>query len=127
MGEIHPVIFLERKWSGNRPWYTLSINQEGTVEYNGIRNVKTMGKHLYSIKREELNELIDTAKAVYFFSLRDQYDAIVKSHNSCQTTISVSFDTRYKIIKYAGESKVPRSLEMLVKKIERITNITQWI
>ena len=125
---IQPVIVMEqRQLNNDGPWYSLSIDKEGTVEYNGIRNVKTLGKQIHKVKKEDLNELIEFAKTVYFFSLRDEYCAIVKHPNSRQTYISISLENRYKRITYVNESKVPRSLIMLVKKIETVTNVAQWI
>jgi hypothetical protein len=126
--DIVPVIAIEQKWlNNNGPWYSLSIDREGTVEYNGINKVKTLGKQLSNIKKEELNELVDVAISIYFFSLRDEYGDIINYPNSCQTSISISLEKRYKKITYLNESRVPRDLVWLVKKIERITNVAQWI
>ena len=53
-------ITLERKWPNNNgPCYSLYIDDEGNVEYNGISNVKTMGKRFSKITIEDLNSLID--------------------------------------------------------------------
>jgi hypothetical protein len=86
-----------------------------------------LGKQTSKIKNEQLNEIIDVAKAVYFFSLRDEYGATVKHPNLCQTSISISLENSFKKITFTNESKVPRSLVMLVKKIESITIVSQWI
>lgn len=119
------VIAIEQKWPKNGPWYSLSIDEEGNVEYDGINNVKMLGKHSSTVKKEELNELVNTAISIYFFSLRDKYGDISQYPDSCQTTITIS-EKKYKKITYLNESRVPRDLLWLVKKIEMVTNVSRW-
>jgi hypothetical protein len=124
---VSPIIVIEQKCpKNNRPWYTLSINKEGTVEYNGIKGVKILGRKYSHIKRELVSELVNHAITIYFFSLRDQYDDPLKYPDLCQTSISITPGVRYKKITYLENSRVPRSLVALVKKIEQITNVAQW-
>jgi hypothetical protein len=85
-----------------------------------------LGKQHSNIQKELVNELINDAITIYFFPLRDQYGDIVEYPNSCKISISISPAARYKKITYLEESKVPCSLVMLVKKIEKITNVAQW-
>jgi hypothetical protein len=125
---ISPVVAIERKCPNNNgPCYSLSIGSEGTVEYIGINKVKTLGKQHSRIKKEETKDLADIAISIYFFSLRDKYGDTEKYPNSCQTSISISLENRHKKITYLNDSWVPRDLVWLVKKIETITNASQWI
>ena len=120
-------ITLERKWPNNNgPCYSLSIDGEGNVEYTGISNVKTLGKHYSKITQEELNALIDEFKIIYFFSLKDNYRDVTNHSDLQQTSISIRLGNRYKKITHVNGSKVPLSLIMLEKQIEEITNASQW-
>lgn len=122
----HVRITLERKWPNNNgPCYSLSIDGEGNVEYNGVSNVKTLGKHFSKITGEDLNALIDEFKIIYFFSLKENYDDTVNRSDLPQTSISICLGNRYKNVTYSSGSNVPLSLRMLEKKIEQITNTVQ--
>ena len=120
-------ITLERKWPNNNgPCYSLYIDDEGNVEYNGISNVKTMGKRFSKITIEDLNSLIDEFKIIYFFSLRENYGDLTNHSDLQQTSISIRLGNRYKKITHVNGSKVPLSLIMLEKQIEEITNTSKW-
>jgi hypothetical protein len=50
------------------PNYYLRIDGNGNVEYNGLSNVKTLGKHFSKISPEDLNRIIQGFKESYFFT-----------------------------------------------------------
>jgi hypothetical protein len=122
-------IILEREWCNKNdgPHYSLTIDSKGTVEYHGISNVKTVGKHFTKITQQELNSLIDDIKIIYFFSLKDSYGDCTDTINLQQITISAQVGNDDKKITYGNASRVPYSLKLLEKKIEKITNASKWI
>jgi hypothetical protein len=127
LNETNRVVVLERKCPSNKGHsYSLYIDSEGDVEYDGISGVKTMGKHISKITREDLNALIDEFKIIYFFSLKDSYGNLEDSPNSCVTSLSLSLGKEYKKITHLDESRVPYSLRMLEKKIEKMVKLEQW-
>ena len=120
-------ITLERKSPKNKgPSYSLSIDNAGNVEYDGISIVKTMGKHCSKITEEDLNALIDEFKIIYFFSLKEKYGDLLDNSDVPQTSISICLGDKYKEVTYSSGSNVPLSLTMLEKEIEQITNTIQW-
>jgi two-component system nitrogen regulation response regulator NtrX len=46
----------------------IKIDGNGNVEYNGLSNVKTLGKHFSKISPEDLNRIIQGFKESYFFT-----------------------------------------------------------
>ena len=112
----------------NGPVYSLSIDRNGNIEYNGIRNVKTLGKVVSKISPEDLKRVLREFNDVYFFSFKDSYE-IISGQSSLkqehqQTSISLTLGSNHKNVKYLeGAFRVPPTLKFLVKTIEGITKV----
>jgi Domain of unknown function (DUF6438) len=112
----------------NGPVYSLSIDRNGNIEYNGIRNVETLGKVVSKISPEDLKRVLREFNDVYFFSFKDSYE-IISGQSSLkqehqQTSISLTLGSNYKNVKYLeGAYRVPPTLKFLVKTIEGITKV----
>lgn len=111
------------------PNYSLRICENNTVEYNGISNVKTLGKHLSKVTPEELREIIFEFKNYYFFSCKDSYEPSDQSKTQYQqqTIISIRLGQTFKKVTYVEDGDfAPSALKDLVMNIEKIAKIDQW-
>jgi len=107
------------------PQYSIQIDGEGNIKYNGIKNVKTKGIEQYKIPKEKVQEILDGLEEIYFFSLRDNYSS--KKEPKEKVIVSARLYDRFKKIECEADSNTPYSLLMLIKKIEEITNISKLI
>jgi hypothetical protein len=108
--------------------YSVRINENNTVEYNGISNVKTLGKQITKVTSEELQSIIFQFENYYFFSFEDRYEPSnqSKSQNQQQTVISIRLGQKFKKITYAEDGNfAPPAVKYLVKTIENITKVDQ--
>lgn len=111
------------------PSYSLRIDgNDGNVEYNGLSNVKTLGKQNSKISTDDLNRIIQEFQESYFFYLKDSYGSSNKTNSQHQqqqgdqVSVSLRLGDRYKNVIYTEESNVPLTLKRLVKEIEKTTN-----
>jgi len=113
----------------NGPNYSLRICESNTVEYNGISNVKTLGKHLSKVTPEELQSIIFQFKNYYFFSsFKDSYEPSnqSKTQDQQQTIISIRLGQKFKKVSYVEDGDfAPSTLKYLVMTIEKIAKIDQ--
>jgi Domain of unknown function (DUF6438) len=115
------------------PLYYLHIDGDGNIEYRGISNVNTLGKHTTKISPKDLENLIFEFKNVYFFSFKDSYGTVSdqsslgqEEQQQQQTTVSLKLGDKYKSVKFLDEGyKVPSQLKNVVKTIEKITKVDQ--
>lgn len=113
------------------PNYSIYIDGNGNVEYNGISNVKRIGKYITKISAQDLNRLIREFNNIYFFSFKNSYE--ISSNQSIsqpqqETSISLRLGDRYKIVKYVeGAYRLPTELKNLVEITERVTRVGQFV
>ena len=116
---------------GRGPSYSIHVDGNGNIEYNGISNVKTIGKYITKISPQDLNRLIREFNNIYFFSFKNSYE--VSSNQSFsqpqqETSISLTLGDRYKIVKYVeGAYSLPTELKNVVEIIERVTKVDQFV
>lgn len=106
------------------PAYSVSIDGEGKVTYEGISSVKVRGKRTYSIPADEVRELVNEFDKVDFFSLQDSYDDHGIDHANA-TTISISIGGRTKsIYVFHGE---PEKLDRLMSKVFAVSRAAKYV
>lgn len=72
--DIH--IHLERTpCLGKCPTYTLDIDGSGQVTYEGIQWVATLGRHMWQVPREDVEDLVNRFLAAHFFEAANEYRA----------------------------------------------------
>ena len=126
------LITLERTACfGACPMYTLTIYQDGSVEYAGTDFVTVKGDQTGKITPEQVQELVEAFKNADYFNLQNEYTAPV---TDLPTTItSFTFEGNTKTIRnYGGclhDSPVPapQALCDLENKIDEITNSIRWV
>ena len=131
---------------GRCPVYTLNIQSNGKLVFNGLRNTETHGKTEINLSKEKTNQIINEINKAKFFNLKDSYDrysgncpSMVTDHPT--VTISIELNERKKtIVHYLGcrersrnndpftLGKVfPQSLFNLEDKIDEIIETKRWV
>lgn len=122
------VIKLERTACfGGCPDYSLTINGDGKVTYEGKQFVKITGTRETTINMESIYQILAEFEEAEYFSLKDSYTGFGKSDMPHANT-SISLGNRTKSIKhYLGDQNAPKKLIDLENKIDEIVNSAQWI
>lgn len=122
------VIKLERTACfGNCPVYSLTVNGDGTVVYEGKDFVRTKGIRQATISMAAIYQILAKFDEAEYFSLKDSYTGFGKSDMPHANT-SISMGNRTKSIKhYMGDQSAPKKLTELENKIDEIVNSAQWI
>lgn len=125
------VIHFERTACyGDCPAYKLTIYGDGRIEYEGIRNVKQVGRKQGHLANAELRNLVSQFNQTDFFKI-DQY-----SEKSCSCTLCTDMPTAMTEIKvrdmshrvehYYGCRCAPKALWDLEAAVDKIARIEQW-
>jgi len=108
---------------GSCPVYSLQIDSPGTVSYEGVQDVATIGRRTSSITPAQFQALVSGFTKIGFFELRDKYSAAI----SDLPTIFIG-------LTQGGQSKTiedyldaPPELRDLERQIERVVNVHQWL
>lgn len=79
---------------GTCPVYEMKIYSDGTVEYEGKRNVERIGKYSATISEEQMQKFITVANEINYFKLEDKYDSPITDVPSTTTTLTVNGSTK---------------------------------
>ena len=111
---------------GTCPSYKLTIDGDGTVNYEGLDFVEVKGKQTASLDSAQIQDLVSAFETTNFFSLQDKYtDYNVTDRPSAITSITLHGRTKT-VNHYYGDKSAPQQLFDLESKIDEITNSTQW-
>jgi hypothetical protein len=122
------IITLERtECFGACPVYTLTIHRDGYVRYVGISSVGVLGARTMHISADTVEALIREFLRINFFSMADEYvedsGSTVFDAPSTITTLCLGGKTK-RVRDYFG---TPDGLIALERKIDRVTNSSQWV
>ena len=119
------------------PVYSLVIQSDGDVVFEGVRNTKTRGTIEDKLSEEKIKELLNEIGKADFFSLTDSY---TEESNNCSiyktdypiTLILINLNGRKKYIKndlgcWNKEGVFPQKLYNLENKIDEIVETKRWI
>jgi len=126
------TVKLIRKGAKISPDYSLEINGEGHIIYEGKENVKIKEIKKETIDKNKIVILLSEFKKIDFFSLDDIYP-IEKSEGRTSSVISITItdengETKTKTIThYHGDKNVPIKLLNLEDKIDKITDSKKWV
>ena len=122
------VITLERTACfGTCPVYSLTINGDGTVVYEGKDFVVVKGKVETTITQEQIDELISEFEKADYFSLSDNYtERTITDAPTVITSISISGKSKA-IEHYHGDFSAPEKLREMEDRIDGIVDSNQWI
>ncbi|MFC1945184.1 DUF6438 domain-containing protein [Chloroflexota bacterium] len=122
------TITLERAaCHGLCPVYTLTIQGDGAVVYEGTDFVKTRGRVEITIPEEKIEHLLEEFEAIDYFNLNDKYtERAITDAPSVITSITVDGKTKT-VEHYHGDFSAPKELNELEDEIDEIINTAQWI
>jgi hypothetical protein len=122
------VITMQRNSTANSisPVYSLTIFGNGSVVYQGIKNVNTTGIHTYQIPKDGARELVNEFINIYYFALKDKYGDSSSASSVDTVTTSININGRTKTILDDKSSYAPEPLRALEDKIDNVTNSRKW-
>ena len=126
---------------GTCPVYSLKINSDGKVEFEGVNYTVTKGKAKGQITNEKVNELISEINKSNFFSFEDDYSQNAKTCSSSSTDcpsviLTIKYDEKEKTIKHynccfvnslLSKENALQPLTDLENKIDEIVETKRWI
>jgi hypothetical protein len=108
------------------PSYSLSINGDGVVTYEGRGNVKVCGPQTGLISKALVAELVSLFEKADFFALRD-YEAI-HWNDSPYFGLSLTLNGKtHEITHYDGDVTSPVRLNILEDRIDEVTDSKRWV
>ena len=122
------VITLQRtQCFGMCPIYALSLYEDGTVVYVGIKYVAVTGVQVSQIDPRQVAMLTQMMTATGYFDWQDEYTHVTITDQPTVIT-SLSTPDQYKqITRYAGDANAPVGLTWLEDRIDNVVNSDQWV
>lgn len=138
--ELTVVMQKNADFFGSGPVYKLTVQPDGKVIFEGIKNTKTHGKAESNLSIEKMNQLAAEINKAKFFSLKNSYN---KQSGNCpefiydaaSVTISIKLKKKEKKIEHnLGCSEAfartlksfPPQLNNLENKIDEIVAVKRW-
>ena len=102
---------------GKCPVYHYNIFSNGTVNYQGDRNIEPLGTKTVLLKKQELNQIMSMSELVDFEQLKNEYVSNIRD----LPVMEVNFDTgtSVKKIRYQNR-KAPKELVNWAAKMDSI-------
>jgi Domain of unknown function (DUF6438) len=117
---------------GTCPVYSVTIDAKGNVTYDGTKHVRVTGRQTDRITVSGVAALLDTARRIGFFELRDHYRTIRNADGS--ETMVTDLPTVIVTITSGGRTKrvedylgAPDGLKELEQQIDDTARTTRWI
>ena len=113
------------------PAYSVSVDENGTVSYNGLKGVAVRGEKIHSISIGVVRDLVSDFLRIGFFSLESSYTVkkfpdgtSARTDHANATTISIDLDGKKKSVYiFYG---APQELLDLQRKLYEVTQIAQY-
>lgn len=123
------TITLERQpCFGFCPVYTVTLHDDGTVEYNGQQYVEVTGPRTAAIDPAAVQALGDEMIDAGYLEWEDAYtNQDVTDHPYAITTVTFADGTTKRIEHYYGDFSAPEELTELETRIDETANTEQWI
>ncbi|MBZ4647156.1 MAG: hypothetical protein JG777_2645 [Clostridia bacterium] len=113
---------------GTCPVYSVTVDNEGNVNYNGEMFVYKSGEHHWKISKKKVKQLNDLIEEFGFKSfIYEPGDEFITDCPSCITTVKYSNGETKEIDHYYGHILVDDSLTVFEKKIERIIGTKKYV
>ena len=98
---------------GKCPIYEIEIFENGSLIFNGKKNVEKIGVYNSKLTKEDMSKILNKAKHIKFQKLQNEY---IESLNDLPRTI---LKVKNKVIEY--NSEYPKELEILENLIYEIS------
>ena len=117
------------------PVYEVDIDNNGTVNFNGITHIAMPGPHTRAAAQPDVDALISEIKRINFFKLKDSYRFMRDGCTSWATdgpsvSIAVTQGDEIKhVVYYYGCTgfAAEQDLKSLAKSIDRVAKTKKWI
>ncbi|MEM7119399.1 MAG: DUF6438 domain-containing protein, partial [Chloroflexota bacterium] len=121
------LITLERTACfGTCPIYTVSIDENGRILYNGLDFVTATGEQTAQIDPQQVQDLVDFMVNGRYFELEDAYtNRLVTDLPSAITSLTIDGKTK-RIDRYFGDDTAPLILQQIENRIDQVANTSQW-
>ncbi|MFY9621396.1 MAG: DUF6438 domain-containing protein [Pyrinomonadaceae bacterium] len=114
------------------PEYSASVNENGTVIYNGLRGTKVQGEKVHSVPVSVVRELVSEFFRIDFFSLQDRYESkkhpngtIERISHASGSTMTIDIDGKKKsVYSFYG---APDELAALQNRLLEALEISQYV
>ena len=119
-----PVITLERTACfGVCPVYTVTIQDDGTVQYQGVQHVRVAGVHMWKIEPLAVDALARGMQKAGFFEMKDAYRMPVTDMPTTYTTLTIGGRTK-RITDYMG---APQALAEIEARIDEVSGAKGYV
>ena len=113
------------------PAYSVSVDENGTVTYNGLKGVTVRGEKIHWISIGAVRDIVSDFLRIDFFSLESSYTSKKLPNGNSETidhanatTISIDIDGKKKSVYiFYG---APQELIDLQRKLYEVTQIAQY-
>jgi hypothetical protein len=111
---------------GTCPVYTVTILEDGTVQYSGGDFVEVIGEQTSQIEPEIVEQMVAAFEAAGYFEWDAAYDTqTVTDLPTVITSVTRDGET-HSITRYAGDSSAPLALPFLEHWIDIMVNTQLW-
>jgi hypothetical protein len=111
---------------GSCPMYTVTIYEDGTIVYNGIRFVDVEGEQTSEIPAETVAAMVEALANAGYFEWEASYDnPSVSDLPSVITSVTRDGET-HTINRYTAATEVPVALPFLEQWIDLMANTAMW-
>lgn len=108
---------------GSCPVYTVTIDGDGAVTYDGRQFVRVSGRKTARITRDTVRALAAEFARIDFFALKDEYTAMVSDLPTVYVTLRQGDRTK-RVKDYFG---APPALRNLERHIDEAAGVRQWV
>mgnify|MGYP000903473069 FL=1 len=113
---------------GNCPVYSVTVDKEGNVIFNGEMFVYKSGQYHWKISKKKVEQLNDLIYSFDFKSFKyEPGDEFMTDQPSCKTTVKFSDGETKEIDHYYGHVLIDNSLTAFEKKIEGIIGTKRYV
>jgi hypothetical protein len=129
------VVTLQRHTCDRRcAVYKVILFADGTVIYDGQYKVRRQGLVLDHVDPEMLGKLIDTAKAINYFSLKSEYsyhettdcDSLIPDGPIVNTSVTAGGQSKGIIHHHRCAGAIPAQLTAFENAIDKLANTARW-
>ena len=111
---------------GTCPAYSIALNGDGSVLYEGKYYVAFQGRHRGWVPRDNVIEMVKLFQQADYYSLRDEYSSMVTDNPTKITSIEID-GRRKQVIDYVGlDMGMPVAVAELEDAIDRLSGSLRW-
>jgi hypothetical protein len=112
---------------GSCPDYSVEIRGDGSVLYEGVNYVDVPGKHGYQVSPADVAKLVDSARAIDFWSLRSSYRTGITDNPTYLISVQIG-EQEHHLEDYVGKSAgMPSSVTDFEQQIDVVARSREWL